>query len=123
MTTITLQELAAAWRAAKVAEVAATEERRRIEEEMLALMPHKDEGSVTQDGVTATYKMTRKVDTDALQADWNKLTDSIQQCFRWKADVDTKTLRAVQQLDSDAYRIAANYITTTPAKPAITIKD
>ena len=120
---MTLQELAVAWRVAKAAEKAATEERLRIEEAMLALLPKKEEGSVTQDGVTVNYKMTRKVDTDALQADWMRLEKSVQQCFRWKAEVDTKTLRATQQIDPDAYQFAARYITTTPAKPAITIKD
>ena len=119
----TLTELAAAWRAAKAAEAQAASERKQIEEAMLAFIPAQDEGTVTVDGVVATFKMTRKVDTDHLQAAWENLPEHAQRCFRWKAEVDTKALRAVASLDQAAYRVAAEFVTATPARPAITIKD
>ncbi len=123
MKALSLAELTVAWRAAKAAEIAATEDRRQIEESILTFIPKQDEGTVTVDDVSVTYKMTRKVDTQALQAAWQSMPEHAQKCFRWKAEVETKELRAVMGLDEKAYRIAAEFITTTPAKPAISIKD
>jgi hypothetical protein len=121
----TLAELKAAWLAAKDQEHAATEERRLIEEAMLAYLPSKREGTVTDKdhGITVTYKLTRKVDTDALQRAWEGLDKNAQSAFRWKADVDTRQLKAISELDQDAFILVSHFITTSPAKPAISIKD
>ena len=78
------------------------------------------EGSVSHEGVTVTYKLTRKCDTEKLQEDWMQLTPSVQAAFKWSASVDTKSLRA---LDSESTTAAQIYITTTPAKPSIQLKD
>ncbi len=61
-TAINLEELKTAWRVAKAAEDAANAERLRVEAAIVALMPSKLDGSVTDAGVTVTYKVTRKVD-------------------------------------------------------------
>lgn len=119
-----LHELAAAWRAAKAAEAAARDERLAIEEQMLALLPKKDEGSVTDadSGVTVSYKLTRTVDTEALQGAWHELPEHAQRAFRWKADVDLKALRGLQEFDGEAYAAAARFITAKPAKPSISLR-
>ena len=116
-----LHELVAALAAAKAEEEQARQRRLQIEEEILALMPSKDEGTVTDKdaGITVTYKLTRTVDTEALQARWLELSAAAQAAFRWKAEVD---LRALRTLDEADYKLAAAYITTKPAKPTVTIR-
>ena len=47
MTTTTLHELRCAWQAAKALEAKAAQERREIEDAILALLPSKAEGTVT----------------------------------------------------------------------------
>ena len=119
-TQINLEELKTAWRAAKAAEDAANAERLRVEAAIVAMMPSKLEGSVTEAGVTVTFKVTRKVDAVALQSDWHTLPESVQQAFAWKPSVDTRHLRALEGYDLTT---AQRFFTTTPAKPAISIKD
>lgn len=121
----TLNELKAAWLAAKAAERAANEERLAVEAAILALMPEKTEGTVSDEstGISVAYKVTRKVSTDDLQNDWMHLSQTVQSAFTWKADVSAKQIKAIQELDPAAFAVAAKYITSTPAKPAITIKE
>ena len=119
-TPINLEELKTAWRAAKAAEDAANAERLQIEAAIVALMPSKLEGSVSEHGVSVTYKVTRKVDAVSLQNDWHTLPESVQQAFAWKPSVDTRHLRALEGYDLTT---AQRFFTTTPAKPAISIKD
>jgi thioredoxin-like negative regulator of GroEL len=111
---------------AKLAEDAAKSARLEGEQAILAHFPSdKLEGSITDadHGITVTYKVSRKVDTARLQADWEKLTKNEQAAFRWAADVDTKTFKALADLDSTSHSTVTAYITTTPNKPAITLKD
>ena len=115
-----LEELKTAWRVAKAAEDAANAERLQIEAAIVALMPSKLEGSVSDHGVTVTFKVTRKVDAVALQADWPTLPERVQQAFAWKPSVDTRHLRELQGYELTT---AQAFFTTTPAKPAISIKD
>ena len=119
-TAINPEELKTAWRMAKAAEDAANAERLRVEAAIVALMPSKLEGSVTDAGVTVTFKVTRKVDAVALQNDWPTLPERVQQAFAWKPSVDTRHLRALEGYDLTT---AQRFFTTTPAKPAISIKD
>lgn len=125
MNKATLHELKTAWLAAKAAERAANEERLAVEAAILALMPEKTEGTVSdqETGISVAYKVTRKVSTDDLQNDWMHLSQTVQSAFTWKADVSAKQIKAIQELDPAAFAVAAKYITSTPAKPAITIKE
>jgi hypothetical protein len=115
-----LHELATAWRIAKDRETQANAERLDIEAAMLSLLPSKLEGAVTVDGVTASYKVNRKVDTEALKSAWTAIPEAVQSAFKWEAKVDT---RAFRFLDPDLMRQAQEYITSTPAKPTITVKE
>lgn len=121
----TLNELKTAWLAAKSSASAANAERLAIEEAMLALLPAKVEGTVTdkETGISATYKLTRKVDVGELRAAWVHLSPNAQKAFTWKADIDTRQLRAIQELDEPTYQSISTFITSTPAKPAISIKE
>lgn len=110
--------------AAKVAEAAARDTRLAIEERILAHFPAPatGEGSAKSGDMSIVWKVTRKVDA-TLADQWNNLGKNAQSAFKWKPDVDLKALRALQQLDADGYAQAARFITTTPAKPAITLKE
>jgi len=120
-----LTELKAAWLAAKRAEEAANAERRQVEEAMLALLPSKLEGTVSDkdSGISVTFKVTRKVDTAALQAAWMGLGERAQQVFTWKADVSTRQLNNLAEFDQAAHAAVSRFITATPAKPSISIKE
>jgi hypothetical protein len=122
---MTLTELIAALRAAKSAETAAKNERLRLEDliEKQFTKPDGGEGSHTDEEVKITWKINRTVDTAAVQAGWDNLTSRAQKAFRWKAEVDLTQLRALKDLDSEAYTQAAEFITSKPAKPSIELKD
>lgn len=125
MKPITLTELSALWRAAKRAEQEATAERLRIEDQMLTLLPRQQEGTVTDDesGVSATFKVTRTLDSAALRRDWNSLPTAVQACVKWAASLDTSTYRNVIANDQVAAGVLPNYLTSKPAKPSINVKE
>jgi hypothetical protein len=123
---IPLSVLKADWQAAKAEEDAAKAKRVDVERAMLAHFPDdKLEGTVTDKdhGISVTFKVTRKVDTDALQRDWDKLGKNGQAAFKWSADIDTKNYKALADLDPTTHAMVAAYVTTKPAKPAVTLKD
>jgi hypothetical protein len=122
---MTLIELVAALRAAKSAETAAKNDRLRIEgliTEQFA-KPESNEGTHNAEEFKINWKLTRTVDTQAVQNAWEHLGLNSQKAFRWKAEVDLAQLRALQSLDPEAYKQVAEYITTKPAKPSIELKD
>lgn len=117
--------LVAELRAAKLAEETTRLTRIAIEEQILLLFnpPRSGEATHKGEGFSITWKLTRTVDTAALQSAWQELNANAQKAFKWKADTDLRQLRALQDLDQIAYQQAAQYITAKPAKPAITLKD
>lgn len=124
MTPATLHELKAAWLAAKEAETEANTRRLAIEQQMLALLPTQDEGTATDKdtGISVTYKITRSVDTVAIQRDWQKLPAAAQGVLRWKVDLDTRAYRALSEHDQISTSVLAHYITSNSAKPTILVK-
>jgi hypothetical protein len=120
----TLTELAAALAAAKAAENAAKNERLLIEEQILTHMDKKDEGTVSdkEAGITVTYKITRTVDTEALQAAWASLPEHAHKAFKWKADVDIRNLRSLKEFDEASYAVVTQFVTAKPAKPTVSVK-
>lgn len=124
---ITLDTLAAAWVVAKASEDRAKAERYEIEKSMLALLPVKEEGTVSSNDasgmkISATYKLTRKADADALKDQWGNLSPTIQAAFTWKPDVSITQLRALEKAAPEDYATALHFITTSPAKPSIKIE-
>jgi hypothetical protein len=122
---MTLTELVAALRAAKSAETAAKNDRLRIEGLITDQFakPESNEGTHNDEEFKINWKLTRTVDTQAVQNAWEHLGSNSQKAFRWKAEVDLAQLRALQSLDPEAYKQVAEYITTKPAKPSIELKD
>ena len=125
MTPSTLDELKDAWLAAKKSEAQANASRLDIEAAILTHFTHRDEGTVSDmdTGVSVAYKLTRSVDTEALRAGWDSLSPETQAAFKWSASVDTKTLKAFQLANPEAYKAVARFVTTKPAKPSISIKE
>ena len=115
----TLSELKTAWLAAKHAEKTANEERLAVEAAILALMPEKTEGTVTDKdtGISVAFKVSRAVDTDAVQRDWTALPRNVQDTFKWKADIDTKKFKAIQDLSPSDFTVLARYVTSKASKP------
>ncbi len=123
-TPITLRSLASALLAAKSAEDRARAERLRIEDAIVAMLPEKEEGTISEklDGIkiTVTHKLTRKADTIALRAHWTEISQPVQSCFRWLAEVSLTELR---RLSPEAAAEASKYLTTSPAKPSVKIEE
>lgn len=117
--------LVAELRAAKTAEKLAADHRLNIEIQIVAMFPAPadGEGTVKQDDVTITFKTNRTVDTGALQSAWDSLNANGQKAFTWKAGLDLKQYRAIQELDPESFGQLAAFVTSKPAKPAITLKD
>lgn len=120
---ITIDTLAAAWVIAKASEDRVKAERYEIEKAMLGLLPVKEEGTVSSEAagmnITASYKLTRKADTLALRQCWLELSKEAQDCFKWSADV---SLTEIRRASESAQAEAAQFITTSPAKPSIKIE-
>ncbi len=124
--TNTLAELAESIIHLKNIEASAREERIRIEQLIIEKVGAKEEGTTTaEDGnfkVKTVGKLTRSIDTNAVQADWDNLDPAIQKCIKWKADLDTKNLRSLESMRDDLVPVIAKYMTTKPAKPSVTVE-
>lgn len=121
-----LETLTAEWLAAKADENAANKRRGEIEAQITALLPVSTEGTVNaQVGeyrIGVRYGVTRKVDTEKLQAMWGQLGAKAQDCFKWKADVALPKLRALQEYVPAEYTKLAAVIEAKPSKPSVSIE-
>lgn len=122
--TLPVAILVQALRQAKATEAQAIEHRRAIEEQIVARypVPAGGEGTVKDEEFSIAFKVTRNVDTEALQNAWATLGTNSQKAFKWKADIDLKNYRAIKELDEPAFNQLSQFITTKPAKPALTLK-
>lgn len=111
---------------AKRSEDIAIAHRRAIDTAIAVKLKDREEGTVRSvDGayeVAVTYKMTRKIDSDALSKSWGELSDNVREAFKWVADLNTKHYRALQELNAGELSEANKYITTSPASPSVTVK-
>lgn len=118
-----IDQLADQWQQQKLIEKAAAEKRKAIELQMQELIDIKLEGSTTEETdhytIKTVGKVTRTLDADLLQEDWQNLPKAVQDCVKWKPQVDTKSLRALEAIDN---MTIARYMTTKPAKPSFSIK-
>lgn len=126
ITNPTLAELAESIIHLKNIEASAREERIRIEQLIIDKVGAKEEGTTTaEDGnfkVKTVGKLTRSVDTEAIQTDWDNLPEEVKKCFKWKADVDTKNLRSLESMRADLVPLVTAYMTTKPAKPSVSVE-
>ena len=117
---LSLQELAALRVAAKEREDAAIAHRREIDAAIAKVVQGAEEGTASQEAgdykITVTRKVTRKVDTNKLRAEWSALTADEQACFKWAADIETRTYRTSKTMLVDSY------ITSKPASPSVSVE-
>ena len=116
--------LAQAWLDAKAEENAARAKRIEIEEELLAILPCREEGSQTiklENGmrVVTEGRLTRSIDAKALADDWNDLPAIIQGSFHWKPDLK---ITCFKSLEDDHKALIAKYVTTKPAKSGVKVE-
>lgn len=120
-----VETLIAEIRAAKQAEDAAKATRYAAEEQLVEMFAAQapQEGAIKLDGASITYKVTRKVDNDRLFDAYDGLRPNAKKAFRFKAEVDLKQFRALSDLDEITFATIADFVTTYPSKPTITLKD
>ena len=98
----------------------------QAESRLVAMLPTQVEGTINEeDGgikATVTFKLTRTVDGNAVQADWNELPEIVKDAFIWKPDLVLKQARALESANPAAYAVLAKYITSKPAKPGVKIE-
>ena len=116
--------LAQDWLDAKAEENAARAKRIEIEEELLAILPCREEGSQTiklENGmrVVTEGRLTRSIDAKALADDWNDLPAIIQGTFHWKPDLK---ITCFKSLEDDHKALIAKYVTTKPAKAGVKVE-
>lgn len=115
------------WLAAKEAERQAVEQRRQIEDRLITAhgLPKVHEGSKTLDAegykVKVTYRMNRRIDSDALQeiAAENGLSEHLGSLFRWKPEINA---RAWKDAGEEITRPLLDAITTKPGRPSFSIE-
>ena len=89
--------LTAEWLVLKREEKAMQARRRQVEDELLTHVATVPEGTVhLNDSLKIQFKLTRKVDSDALDKIWDSLPDNIQDAFEWSAVPVLKELRKVE---------------------------
>ena len=114
------------WIDAKRNEEAARAQRLEVEAQIVAMVGVKDEGvtsvEVDQFNVKTTGKVTRSVDTQAVQDVWEVLPDEVKKCFTWEAKLNTKEFRHLCSMREDLAPHLNKYITSKPAKPSISIE-
>lgn len=121
-----LSELSKAWLAAKQAEADATEQRRKIEDQLRSLIGVAEnlEGTETAepDGYTIKVvgRISRRVDGDKLQeiAAEHGLSDHLSSLFRWKPEINMAVWKAA---DNSITGPLAGAITAKPGRPSFTI--
>ena len=110
--------LTAEWLALKHEEKMLQARRRAVEDELLMHVAAVPEGTVhLNDRIKIQFKLTRKVDSDALDKIWDKLPDNIQAAFEWEAKPVLKELRKV---DNDAR--LAGIVTENAGRPTFVEK-
>jgi len=121
-----IEQLYRQWIALKDAERIAAEQRREIEDEIIAKhnVNLTEEGTETiEDGVFTiklVRRLNRKVDAEMVQqiAREQGLDDQVERLFRWKADINTKNWKATDENLTGPF-VAA--ITTKPARPTVSV--
>lgn len=118
-----LETLVAQWIEAKRAEIAAIQARRDVDAKIVAVMPKKDEGTVSENvgffKVGVTYGITRKVDSKKLDPEFESLPDAVKAAFRRSYDVAAKEFKALSGADLDA---AIAFVESKPSSPSVKVE-
>ena len=110
---------------AREAEKQANERRVELEEELIALLGQKEEGSQTHEvgdyKVTITGKLIRKVDWDLYDKSIAaKIPESLQP-VKVKRELDDSGVKYLANNEPQIYRLLAKALTIKPAKTAVKI--
>lgn len=123
---VTLDQLAAEFQKMKDFEAQAKERRIEIEYQIIQLVGVEEEGTTNVETEAFKFKtvgkLTRSLDDSAIQSDWDKLPDEIKKCVKWKPSLDTKNLRSLETMRVDLLPVMAQYMTTKPAKPSVSVE-
>lgn len=122
-----IDEAAAVLHLAKLQEQRATEARIAAEQALVALLPAKDEGSVTHTGesykVAVTYGINRTLDAVALESIKDQVPPALfEQAITYKPALVLPGLRHLQSNEPATYAVLAQAITAKPAKPSVRIE-
>lgn len=121
----TIDDLAIALKEAKAAETAARNARLEIEELIIDAVGSKEEGAFNADGdnyrLTTTGKLNRKID-DVRGLERVLPGDFFKRLVKVSHSIDTKELRYLHDNEPDIYKTVSGYITTKPAKTAVSVK-
>lgn len=111
---------------AKQREEEARQHRLKIESMMLEILPAKEEGTVNQLGqyykATASFGMTRKI-TEPVALSRAINPELFEKLVRTKYELNTKTLKSLQDLDPETYKNVARFIETKPSKPSLKVEE
>jgi hypothetical protein len=121
----TPEDLARDWLAAKRAELEATNRRIQIEQDLLKLIPNKEEGRTSTTltngmRVVAAGKMSYKADVErliALTAGWPEKP------IKTRVEADEAFLKAIRSDRPDLWRQIAPAVSLKPAKTYITVEE
>lgn len=118
----TVAVIAAEWIEAKKEEIEANKKRVGIEDELIALLGAKEEGSETHNiedfKIAITGRLNRKVDWDV----FDKLGISADmQPVKMKRELDLKGLRYLEDNEPAIYKKLAKAMTVEPAKTSVTV--
>jgi hypothetical protein len=110
---------------AKLAEKEANERRVALEEELIALVGAREEGSQTHDigdyKITITGKLNRKIDWDLFdQSIAAKIPQDLQP-VKIKRELDDTGVKYLANNEPQIYKLLAKALTIKPAKTAVTI--
>lgn len=120
-----LNEIINGIRAAKEQEDHAKATRYALEQQLIEIYQEQapTEGAIKGEDFSITYKLTRKVDNDKLFEAYDSLSLNAKKAFRFKAEVDLKQFRALSEMDEIGFASISDFVTTSPAKPTVTLKD
>lgn len=121
----TLDQLAERLNVLKREESLLKAKRIEAEEELIALIGSKKEGSVTTKShafsVTVTCKISRKLDAEK----WEEIKDKIPEDLnpiRYKPEVNKKAVDDMMKYKPEIYKVFCQCIETKPAKTAVSVK-
>jgi hypothetical protein len=110
---------------AKLAEKEANERRVALEEELIALVGAREEGSQTHEigdyKITITGKLNRKIDWDLFDQSIAAKIPQTLQPVKIKRELDDTGVKYLANNEPQIYKLLAKALTVKPAKTAVTI--
>lgn len=99
-----------------------------IEDQVLAEVGHKDEGTQHQETafykVTTTGRMNRTVDERELRMVQDSVPgDIFSRVFRFKPALDLKEYRFIQNNEPEIFQLVSSCVTSKPGKPGLKVEE